>query len=534
MKPQSALSGQLSRADPEPGGFVRADGVSLSPQDAERIAQLGRGPVTGPLPEVRFDALVSRRVAATPDAVAVEDDHGASMTYGELGLACDRLAAHIQDLVPEPGGRIAVLLDRSLLLPAALLAVVKAGHAFVPLDPTHPEQRLRDILAGADVQAILHAGERPALAEGLPAVSIRADVPLADRTPAPVELADASAYVIFTSGSTGTPKGVEIPHRAMVNFLLSMADEPGFTASDALLAVTTVCFDIAMLELFLPLVTGGRVVVSTARPMNLAFAAVERLERGGITVIQGTPTLFRMLLEARWAPAPGLKLLVGGEPLPRDLADRLIESGAEVWNMYGPTETTIWSSCCRVGTQPISIGLPIANTDLHVLDPDGRLAAIGAEGELNIAGLGLAKGYFRRPDLTERAFRDVALPGLGQQRLYATGDLAIREPDGSIRLLGRRDGQVKLRGFRIELGDVEAAIREVAGVRAAAADVRHGSFGPVLVGYVVPSDGTGPSPAELTAAVARRLPAYMVPGRWTELPSLPLTMNGKLNRRALP
>jgi acyl-CoA synthetase (AMP-forming)/AMP-acid ligase II len=202
--------------------------------------------------------------------------------------------------------------------------------------------------------------------------------------------------------------------------------------------------------------------------------------------------------------------------------------------MYGPTETTVWSSCGRVGDGPIDIGRPIANTTLHVLDTADRIAPIGVPGELNIGGDGLAKGYFGRPDLTQAAFRHVDLPGLGRRRLYSTGDLAVRNADGSIQVLGRRDGQVKLRGFRIELGDVEAAIRQVPGVRAAAADLRPGPLGPMLVGYVVPADGAEPSPAELTATVSRAVPAYMVPARWTTLEALPLTMNGKLDRRALP
>ena len=208
---------------------------------------------------------------------------------------------------------------------------------------------------------------------------------------------------------------------------------------------------------------------------------------GDITMLQGTPTLWRMLLEARYRPATGLRILVGGEPLPRDLADRLMADGAEVWNMYGPTETTVWSSCGRVGPDPINIGGPIANTQLHVLNGAGRLAPIGVVGELNIGGVGLAKGYYKRPDLTAKAFRDVEVPGLGRQRLYATGDLAVRNLDGSIRLLGRADGQVKLRGFRIELGDVEAAVRQVPGVADAAVDLRQGALGPLLVCFVVPN-----------------------------------------------
>ena len=308
-----------------------------------------------------------------------------------------------------------------------------------------------------------------------------------------------------------------------------MARRPGLSARDVLVAVTTVTFDIAALELFGPLVTGGRCVIASEADVREARPLAARIARGDVTVLQATPTLWGMLLEAGLEPRPGLKMLAGGEPLPRDLADRLIAAGGEVWNMYGPTETTVWSSCGRVGEGAIDIGTPIAGTVMHVLDAQGRLAPAGVAGELNIGGAGLASGYFGRPDLTEAAFRDVDL-GQGPVRLYRTGDMARRGADGALKLLGRRDGQVKLRGFRIETGEIEAAMRAVAGVVDAAVVLRDGPAGPMLAGY-----HTGRAEAaSIAAALARTLPGYMVPARFQRLDALPLTANGKTDRRALP
>ncbi|WP_170423859.1 non-ribosomal peptide synthetase/type I polyketide synthase [Ruegeria arenilitoris] len=480
--------------------------------------------------------LISKTMKAQGDAIAVEDNV-VRLTYAELDMMSDAIAADIQAHVPGSGGRVAVAMERSIRCLASLLGVLKSGNAYVPIDPAQPASRLRMILETADVSVILHDRDQlPEFAQGLGLTELQVDQIKMGGIPALIrDQDDPSAYVIFTSGSTGAPKGVEIGHRAVINLLTSMAHEPGFEQGSVMLSVTTTMFDISVLELFLPLLQGGRVVIASQEDVLGGFRLVERLKRGDITHIQATPTLWTMLLEAGLAPGKGLTLLAGGEPLPSDLAERLLAHGAELWNVYGPTETTIWSAIAQVHPgEPIMIGHPIANTQLHVLGPDNALLPIGAVGELNIGGAGLAKGYFRRDDLTQAAFREVALNGRSQ-RLYKTGDLARRLADGTIQVLGRNDGQIKLRGFRIELGEIETAMRAVPGVQAAAAALRPSPRGDVqLVGYVVAEPGQDPKPEHLATALSDRLPNYMVPAAWVFLRSLPKTGNDKLDRKALP
>lgn len=488
------------------------------------------------LPRAPLHELLRRTAETVPDAQAVAAPDG-TLSYAELDGLTDALAARIQSVLPQPGCRVAVALDRSRDMIVSLAAVLKAGHTYVPLDPRQPAARLRLILETAQASAIISASDGlPDFAQGLSLAHMR---PQATGTARPIFHAidpESAAYVIFTSGSTGTPKGVAVSHRAAVNLLLSMAREPGFGPADTMLAVTTVSFDIAVLELFLPLLVGGRVVIAAHEDVLDGFRLVERIGKGDITVVQATPTLWSMLLEAGLVPRAGLRMLAGGEPLPLDLARRLTADGGELWNMYGPTETTIWSAAHRIGADAtrITIGHPIANTQLHVLDPLDQLVPPGVAGELNIGGLGLANGYFGRDDLTARAFRDVALPG-GVRTLYRTGDLARRLADGTIEVLGRSDSQIKLRGFRIELGEIEMALRQAEGVdKAAVALCDDPSGQKQLVGYVVPLPGNDPAPRDLMQELRSRLPDYMVPTAWVTLSALPQTLNGKLDRKALP
>jgi amino acid adenylation domain-containing protein len=475
--------------------------------------------------------LIRRGIARDPARVAVEAPDG-QLTHADLAARVDTLAALIHARLPEPGQRVAVALPRGADMLAALLAVWQAGHVLVPLDPKQPPERLALIRQTAGLAAVL--SNDPALA----GTALHLDPADAGPGPVPQVPCDpgSAAYILFTSGSTGTPKGVTVPHRALVNFLTAMAEVPGFTEADTLLAVTTVGFDIALLELLLPLAAGGRVVIAPAEDVAAAFPLAARLAKGDITHMQATPTLWDMVLTAGFTPGAGMTLLAGGEPLPRDLADRLRAGGATLWNMYGPTETTIWSSLKRLDPgADITIGTPIANTTLHVLNPEDRPVPEGVTGELFIGGDGLALGYHDRPDLTARAFREVTLGGV-TRRLYATGDLARRRADGEIELLGRIDGQVKLRGFRIELGEIETALRAVQGIAQAAVALRARESGDkVLVGYLVPEAGQdAPAPDRLAAALAPRLPDYMIPRGWVTLSRLPQTANGKLDRNALP
>ncbi|MGE0596400.1 MAG: amino acid adenylation domain-containing protein, partial [Hyphomonadaceae bacterium] len=483
--------------------------------------------------------LVSAQAARNPDKIAVSDGKN-ELTYATLESRSNTLARQLHDIAPQPGARIAIATDRTVSMVVALLATMKAGHAYVPLDPQHPATRLKQIIDGAAISALVcDDAESEALApDGITTLRLDLAVDAANDTNGfKIATGDAerAAYVIFTSGSTGAPKGVAVPHRAFVNFLASMAKAPGFTENDSLLSVTTISFDIAGLELFLPLVCGGRVSIASRDEVRGGFGLVERIRSEKPSVVQATPSLWRMLLEAGFAPSPVVKMLCGGEPLPRDLADQLLEGEAELWNMYGPTETTIWSSCGRVErAKPITIGEPIDNTQLHILDAGDQLTPIGVTGDLYIGGDGLALGYFNQPDLTAKAFRTIALDGGPPQRLYKTGDVGRRLADGSIQLLGRTDHQIKLRGFRIELEDIESAMRRAPGVAACAAGVREVKGDKRLVGYLVAQPGISLQPQDVAKFIAANLPDYMVPSMWMMLDALPLTPNKKLDRKALP
>ena len=487
-----------------------------------------------------FD-LFAAKAAEQPDAVAAIHDDTA-ITYAALEARSNQLARHIRTKLVIPGLRIALALDRSIDMLVALLAIMKAGHAYIPLDPSHPEARLKQTMETARISAIICASDTIANLAGSGTSVIRMDleqeeIERQDTHPLEPQVFDteAPAYVIFTSGSTGTPKGVEVSHRALVNFLCSMALEPGFTPQDTLLAVTTISFDIAGLELYLPLITGGKVVIANRTEVQDGFALVKLLETSGATVLQATPTLWQMLVEAGLGNHPGLKMLCGGEPLPKELAKTLLRLGGELWNMYGPTETTIWSSLARIenGDAPIHIGHPIANTQLYILDAYDQVAPVGVTGELYIGGDGLANGYFDRLDLTEAAFRQIRIDESPSRRLYKTGDVGRRLPDGTLQLLGRRDSQIKLRGFRIELGEIEAVIGKKAGIRQCAVVAAQNKNGDrQLVCHFVP-DGPEPSPEELTSHAKAHLPAHMVPSFWVATADLPRTANGKLDRKAL-
>lgn len=488
-------------------------------------------------------SLFSRKAAEHPSAIAAQHD-GQTITYGDLETRSNQLALYLQMALPYPGQRIAILVERSLNMMIALIAVMKAGHTYVPMDPAHPEPRLLQTLdiariggmiCDSDSMARLAAAETPVIRLDQDAKAI------ASMTGAPLKTlpidTTASAYIIFTSGSTGMPKGVEVSHRALTNFLLSMAKEPGCGASDTLIAVTTISFDIAGLELYLPLISGGKVVIASRSQVQDGFALVKLVCDEEATVLQATPTLWQMLVEAGLKERPKLKMLSGGEPLPKELARSLLGIGGELWNMYGPTETTIWSSLQRItdADQPITIGHPIANTQLFILDQCENIAPVGVIGELHIGGDGLAEGYFDRLDLTEKAFVPHCFAIGKPMRLYKTGDVGRRLADGSLQLLGRRDQQVKLRGFRIELGDIEAVVSKAQGVFQCAVVVAENAKGDrSLVCYVVPSvNGGNLSTTDIAAHAKANLPAHMVPSFWVTESELPQTGNGKLDRKTL-
>lgn len=487
--------------------------------------------------------LIAERAATAPAATALVHA-GRSMTYAELDRKSSAIAGELATRVPGGAARIAVAVERSSDLVAILLGIWKAGHTYVPLDPSHPVARLAETMKVGAVAAVVSGDRRildaapqgaERIEEGRLLDAAASLSPDSGRPAANAASAEQAAYVIFTSGSTGTPKGVEVGHRALANFMTSMAREPGITDRDSMLAVTTVCFDIAMLELFLPLVAGGRVVIADRSQVVDGFALVDLIKDSGATVMQATPSLWRMVLDAGYVPSSGLRMFVGGEPLPRDLADELLSGGGELWNLYGPTETTIWSSVDRVQRSgPITIGHPIANTSLVVVDTNGALAPVGVAGELLIGGSGLANGYLGRPDLTQAAYVELSIEGARAERYYRTGDVAVRLPDGRLVLKGRRDQQIKLRGFRIELEEIETVLREVDGVALAAVGVvRDAGGGERLAAYIVPKRDATPGEPDLLRHARSKLPEYMVPSLWRRLSSMPMTANGKLDRKRL-
>jgi amino acid adenylation domain-containing protein len=493
--------------------------------------------------DTEFDArpvhdLVGAQAARMPEAVAVVDATS-RITYAELERRSNRLARHLRELGIEAGSLVGVCLDRTTDLLVALLAVLKTGSAYVPIDPGYPPDRQRFMLEDAAAPVLL-TQER--YAGTVTASSIRTVCVDADATAIgacsdePVGLDVAAQdlmYVIYTSGSTGKPKGVEVRHCSVANTLAQMRSAPGLAAADVVANVTTPSFDIAVAEWFLPLTAGARVVVVPREATLDGVELADWLTRSGTTWLQATPTTLQMLVEAGWKGSGSLKIVCGGEALPRALVPELLSRAAEVWNVYGPTETTIWSSVMRLGPGDgaTPIGGPMANTTFYVLDSRRRLVPKGVPGELYIGGIGVARGYHDRPELTEERF---VLSPFDQGRLFRTGDLVRWREGGVLEFLGRIDQQVKLRGFRIELGEIEAVLAEVPGVGQAAATIREDVPGDQrLVAYVVPA-----ADAEVDLDGARtflktKLPPFMIPSSLFELSSLPLTANGKLDRRAL-
>jgi amino acid adenylation domain-containing protein len=485
--------------------------------------------------------LIEARVAATPHAIAAQFGDQ-TLTYEQLDRRAAQLGNVLQDRLTgaKTGRLVGVSVERSLEMLIALIAVHKAGCAYIPLDPHHPPARLRLILAEAEVGALISDGSEsePLADTGVAHIDVRLEAGEIDAAPTTAPIAASSgddlAYVIYTSGSTGQPKGVEITHRSVVNLLTSMARKPGLAPRDVLYAVTTVSFDIAALELFLPLCVGARVVIANAESLADGYQALEQMDAAGATVMQATPAGWRLLLEAGFKPRAGFKMLCGGEALPRDLANRLLENSGELWNMYGPTETTIWSSCTLLSANAdaITVGTPIANTQFYVLDESDALLPWGVPGQLHIGGTGVAKGYYKRHKLTEEKF----IPNpFAAGRIYRTGDRARWLPNGDLQVLGRMDHQIKLRGFRIELGEIEWTLVNKAHVTAATVMLREDVPGVVrLVAYYVAAAGQPQSPEELKTIVGQDLPDYMVPSTWVRLDALPVSPNGKLDRAALP
>ena len=487
--------------------------------------------------------LLQKQALQQPESIAVEF-LGHSLTYAELEARSNQLAHSLRQRGIRAETLVGVCLERSLEMLVAVLGVLKAGGAYVPLDPAYPSDRIQYVLEDAHVKALL---TQDSLLSSLPPTSAEVicldpewrAFQHEDASPVVSEVTPANlAYVIYTSGSTGEPKGVQLEHRSVVNFLCSMRGQPGMTATDVLVAVTTLSFDIAGLELYLPLLVGGRLVLASREATVDGRLLRRLLEQSGATIMQATPTTWRVLLESGWEGDPKLKVLVGGEALSADLARQLALRCGSVWNMYGPTETTIWSSVYKVEGKDeklVPIGKPIANTTFYILDADRQPVSEGAKGELYIGGEGLARGYFERDELTAEKFVPDPFSARSQARMYRTGDLARFLHDGNVEFLGRIDHQVKIRGFRIELGEIEAVLEQHSGVNQAVVIAREDTPGDKrLVAYFVAAVPGSVTSAELRLHSAKQLPDYMTPSAFVSMAKLPVTPNGKVDRKALP
>lgn len=516
----------------------------ITPEERETLLHRWND-TASPIPDGGLPALVERQADRAPERACVIFAE-ARLSYAQLDAEANRIAQTLRARGLGRGHRVGLCLERDLSLLPALLGILKAGASYIPLDPGFPTERLRYMAENAELDALVSTAELAGAfgIERSRQLLLDADRELIASAPAgrldPDDRAarpEDPAYILYTSGSTGKPKGVVVPHRAVLNFLASMAREPGFREGETLLAVTTLSFDIAVLELYLPLIAGGTVVIASREDAVDADALRSLLDANDVTVMQATPVTWRLLLESDWRIAGPFKALVGGEALPKPLADELIGRGIELWNMYGPTETTVWSTCAHIHETSggITIGKPIANTAVLILDETGQLTPIGVPGELCIGGDGVAIGYWKLPELTAERFITNPYASAPGARLYRTGDRARWRADGTLEHMGRLDDQVKVRGYRIELGEIETVLSEHPDVRQAA--VRLHQAGPDdvrILAYFVPAKPGLTATGGLRKHMRSRLPDYMIPQSFLPIDRIPLTPNGKVDRRQLP
>jgi len=483
--------------------------------------------------------LIAAQAQAHNDKVAVVSDK-ATLTYGELNNRANQLAHFLISQGVEPGIKVGVSLDRDENLLVGLLGVLKAGGAYVPLDPGFPFARLEYMIENSRTPVILTMHH---LLANLPLNDTRVicldldwqdieQMPMTD--PMQPVSTDQLAYVIYTSGSTGHPKGIQVTHANVVNLIHSISTRPGFSADDTILAVTTISFDIHVLELFVPLFCGGKIVIASQHETQDGHLLLQRIREEDITVMQATPATWWMMIEAGWEEALPLKAVSGGEKLTEELASALFPRVQKLWNLYGPTETTVWSAGAEITylNEPISIHQYIDNTELYIMDSSLELVPVGVPGELFIGGKGVTPGYLDRPELTKKSFIENPLEGFQGQQIYRTGDLARYLPDGRIQLLGRLDHQIKLRGYRIEIGEIEKTLENHHDVRQAVVTLREDQPGDQrLVAYWL---GTETDNLMLREWLKQSLPDYMVPSAFVWLKEYPKTPNNKIDRKALP
>ncbi|EST37752.1 hypothetical protein N566_11320, partial [Streptomycetaceae bacterium MP113-05] len=522
----------------------RLSGFPALPEpEAELLGVWGSGDTAAPRRTLPVHRMFEEQAARAGGRTAVFlDDH--ALSYCELNTRANRLAHLLRRRGVRPNTRVGVCTERTPDLLVALLAVLKSGGAYVPVDPAYPAERVRFLLRDADVTVLLtHRGVATALPDhDADTVCLDADPDPAaaepGHDPEPVGGPDDLAYIIHTSGSTGRPKGVMIPHGRLPNFLDCMRREPGLDENDIVAATITHAFDMSVLDFFLPLTTGATIALVPRAEAVDGERLASRMTATGATYWQATPAAWQLLLDTGWRAAHPFRGLCGAEPLDPSLARRMAAAGVEAWQVYGPTETTVWASCHRVHEDdaPVPLGRPLTHTRFRVLNGTGRPVPVGVTGELHISGPGVALGYHGRPDLTDEHFLpDPDRPGA---RTYRTGDLVRYRGDGRLEFVGRADSQVKIRGFRVELGEITAVLREHPEVRAAVVVLREDTPGDRrLVGYAEPvtmPEDPGTLATALRDFVRGRLPEYMVPAAVAVLPALPRTPNGKVDRRALP
>ncbi|EAZ91849.1 non-ribosomal peptide synthetase [Crocosphaera chwakensis] len=494
--------------------------------------------------------LFEQQAEKRPNAIAIVYEEK-QLTYKELNQKANQLAHYLIKLGIKPDNLVGICIERSLEMVIGLLGILKAGGAYVPIDPNYPTERINYVIKDSQMRGLLTQNQ---LIEELtpieiPLINWQQEATTINTYPSNNVTTSVTsqnlAYVIYTSGSTGKPKGVQIEHQSVVNFLNSMSKQPGLSQDDNLVAVTTISFDIAALELYLPLIRGGTILLASQETASDGEKLAHLLQNSCTTIMQATPATWRMLIAANWTGKSNLKILCGGEALPTSLAEQLHQSSRELWNVYGPTETTIWSSvyCVKSLSKTLdiaktvqSIGHPIDNTQMYLLDSNLEPVPIGVAGELYIGGDGLARGYLNRPELTAEKFIPNPFDPTGKTRLYKTGDLCRYLPDGNIEYIGRIDHQVKIRGFRIELGEIESLLTSHPEVQESVVIAREDQPGNKrLVAYIVTQEvGEDSLNQTLRDYLKGQLPDYMIPSAFVFIEKLPLTPNGKIDRKALP
>ncbi|MFK7000963.1 non-ribosomal peptide synthetase [Flavobacterium oreochromis] len=486
--------------------------------------------------------LFEEQVAKTPDNVAVQDSL-ISFTYKELQLKSNAVATYLTSKFGLDKEPIGIIVNRSADLIVLLLGILKSGKSYIPIDPLLPKERIKYIIHQSnsrvliieddflnDFESTKESSDKVSLISKKEILEFEGNISFNSNS---IKVED-TAYIIYTSGSTGNPKGVEIPHKALCNFLVSIQKQPGIESQDTLFSVTTYSFDISILEFFVPLISGACVYVASKEVLGNIDVLKEILAKVNPSIIQATPSFYQMLFNSDWEGNKKLKVLCGGDSLNEFLAKQLLDSCQEVWNMYGPTETTIWSSCKKIEkpSDASNIGKPIANTQIYIVDANLNLLPSNSVGRIFIAGDGLAKGYYNNPDLTSERF--IQNPFEQGTLMYEVGDLGKWNNEGEIEFLGRNDFQVKIRGFRIELGEIESKLQENKQIIQAVVDAKEINEQKYLVAYYTEREESELDTATLKSYLQERLPDYMVPNFFVKLTNIPLTPNGKVNRKALP